>query len=113
MLKKSNINYRQSLIMIKKQVHLQVEQLLGQVETQLSSATKGQLISKSEEMLKLTVAANKKTMTVTAPVQPDFLSEIVPAYDEKTFTLLQFSALQSKAEPVYSAPLHVHGLSWR
>ena len=99
--------------MIKKQVHLQVEQLLGQVETQLSSATKGQLISKSEEMLKLTVAANKKTMTVTAPVQADFLSELVPAYDEKTFTLLQFSAPQSKAEPVYSAPLHVHGLSWR
>merc|ERR1719427_780272 len=91
----------------------QVEQLLGQVETQLSSATKGQLISKSEEMLKLTVAANKKTMTVTAPVQPDFLSEIVPSYDASTFCITEFSKLRHKGDPVYSEALNVNGLSWR
>jgi len=93
----------------------QVEQLLGQVETQLHTSTKGQLIAKSEELLQLAVAANKKPMAafVTAPVQPDFQSEIVPAYDEKTFSMTHFSLLQSKADPVYSPPLHVHGLSWR
>jgi hypothetical protein len=93
----------------------QVEQLLGQVETQLHTSTKGQLIAKSEELLQLAVAANKKPMAafVTAPVQPDFQSEIVPAYDEKTFSMSHFSLLQSKADPVYSPPLHVHGLSWR
>jgi len=93
----------------------QVEQLLGQVETQLHTSTKGQLIAKSEELLQLAVAANKKPMAafVTAPVLPDFQSEIVPAYDEKTFSMSHFSLLQSKADPVYSPPLHVHGLSWR
>jgi len=93
----------------------QVEQLLGQVETNLHTSTKGQLIAKSEELLQLAVAANKKPMAafVTAPVLPDFQSEIVPAYDEKTFSMSHFSLLQSKADPVYSPPLHVHGLSWR
>jgi tripartite motif-containing protein 37 len=37
----------------------------------------------------------------------------VPQYDEKTFTMSQFSGLQAKADPVYSPPLHVNGLSWR
>jgi tripartite motif-containing protein 37 len=37
----------------------------------------------------------------------------VPQYDEKTFTMSLFSALQAKADPVYSPPLHVNGLSWR
>lgn len=93
----------------------QVEQLLGQVETKLHTSTKGQLIAKSDELLQLAVAANKKPMAafVTAPVLPDFQSEIVPAYDEKTFSMSHFSLLQSKADPVYSPPLHVHGLSWR
>merc|ERR1719481_842087 len=93
----------------------QVEQLLGQVETKLHTSTKGQLISKSDELLQLAVAANKKPMAafVTAPVLPDFQSEIVPGYDEKTFSMSHFSLLQSKADPVYSPPLHVHGLSWR
>ena len=46
-------------------------------------------------------------------MQPHFQSEIVPQYDEKTFTMSQFSGLQAKADPVYSPPLHVNGLSWR
>jgi len=92
-----------------------VEQLLTQVESQLHSSTKGQLIAKSDDLLQLTVAANKKPMAafVTAPVQPDFQSEIVPSYDEKTFSMSHFSVLQGKADPVYSPPLHVNGLSWR
>merc|ERR1719474_720844 len=93
----------------------QVEQLLGQVETNLHTSTKGQLIAKSEELLQLAVAANKKPMAsfVATPVQSDFQSEIVPSYDEKTFSMSHFSVFQSKADPVYSPPLHVHGLSWR
>merc|ERR1719186_463814 len=93
----------------------QVEQLLSEIETQLHSASKGQLIAKSAALLQTAVAANKKPMAsfVTAPVQPDFQSEIVPQYDEKTFCMNQFSTLQNKADPVYSPPLHVNGLSWR
>ena len=93
----------------------QIEQLLGQVESQLLSASKGQLIAKSEDLLQLAVAANKKPKAtfVTGSVQADFQSEIVPGYDEKTFSMSQFSLLQSKADPVYSPPLNINGLSWR
>ena len=93
----------------------QIEQLLGQVESQLLSASKGQLIAKSEDLLQLAVAANKKPKAsfVTGAVQADFQSEIVPGYDERTFSMSHFSLLQSKADPVYSPPLTVNGLSWR
>ena len=66
-------------------------------------------------MLELTMTANKKPRPtlVTGSVLPDFQSEIVPSYDEKTFSMSQFSQLQSKADPVYSPPLNVNGLSWR
>lgn len=40
-------------------------------------------------------------------------SEIVPQYDSSTFVMNNFSQLQHKADPVYSPPLHVNGLSWR
>ena len=48
----------------------QVEQLLASIETQLSTASKGQLISKSSEILQLALVANKKPMPsfVTAQV---------------------------------------------
>ena len=61
----------------------QIEQLLGRVESQLLSASKGQLIAKSEDLLQLAVAANKKPKAtfVTGAVQADFQSEIVPCYD--------------------------------
>jgi len=50
---------------------------------------------------------------VTAPVPTDFTSEIVPPYDCSTFVMNNFSALQQRADPVYSQPLQVSGLSWR
>lgn len=50
---------------------------------------------------------------VTAPVPTDFTSEIVPPYDSSTFVMNNFSALQQRADPVYSQPLQVNGLSWR
>lgn len=57
----------------------------------------------------------KKPMAsfVTAPVPADFQSEIVPSYDSSTFVMQNFRALQRKADPVYSPPLHINGLCWR
>ena len=48
-----------------------MEQLLGTIESQLSTATKGQLIAKSAELLQLASVANKKPMPsfVSAQVQ--------------------------------------------
>lgn len=42
-----------------------------------------------------------------------YFSEIVPGYDSATFAMQNFTQLQLKADPVYSAPLHVNGLCWR
>ncbi|VDP92170.1 unnamed protein product [Echinostoma caproni] len=39
--------------------------------------------------------------------------KIVPPYDSSTFTLQNYSILRQRADPVYSQPLHVGGLSWR
>jgi tripartite motif-containing protein 37 len=50
---------------------------------------------------------------VTAPVPSDFTSEIVPPYDSSTFVMNNFGALQQRADPFYSQPLQVNGLSWR
>ena len=40
-------------------------------------------------------------------------SEIVPQYDTSTFVMKNFSVLRQRADPVYSPPLNVSGLSWR
>lgn len=37
----------------------------------------------------------------------------MPQYDTSTFVMKNFSVLQQRADPVYSQPLHVSGLSWR
>lgn len=50
---------------------------------------------------------------VSAPVPADFTSEIVPPYDSSTFVMNNFTALQQRADPVYSQPLQANGLSWR
>ena len=42
-----------------------------------------------------------------------YFSEIVPQYDCSTFVMNNFSGLQQRADPVYSQPLNVSGLSWR
>jgi len=50
---------------------------------------------------------------VSPPIPADFSSEIVPGYDTSTFCITNFSLLRRKADPVYSEPLNVSGLSWR
>ncbi|XP_022914368.1 E3 ubiquitin-protein ligase TRIM37-like isoform X2 [Onthophagus taurus] len=93
----------------------QLEHLLHEIEHQLHTCTRSELISKSGELSRMIHAIRKKPMTsfVTAPVPADFHSEIVPSYDSSTFVMHSFSQLQRKADPVYSTPLHCNGLCWR
>ena len=93
----------------------QLEALLQEVEHQLHTSTRSELILKSSDISRMIHQVRKKPMTsfVTAPVPADFHSEIVPGYDSATFAMQNFTQLQLKADPVYSAPLHVNGLCWR
>ncbi|KAI8502867.1 Tripartite motif containing 37 [Branchiostoma belcheri] len=86
-----------------------LESLLQEVEHQ------SELIAKSTELLQMFTQVHRKPMAsfVTAPVPADFTSELVPPYDASTFVIQTFSVLQQRADPVYSPPLHVNGLSWR
>ncbi|KAK3861303.1 hypothetical protein Pcinc_023301 [Petrolisthes cinctipes] len=93
----------------------QLESLLQEIEHQLHTCSKSELIQRSSDLHSMITPVNKKPMAsfVTAPVPADFQSEIVPQYDSSTFIMNNFSQLQHKADPVYSPPLHVNGLSWR
>ncbi|KAM3854773.1 E3 ubiquitin-protein ligase TRIM37 isoform 3-T5 [Vipera latastei] len=92
-----------------------LESLLQEVEHQLRSCSKSELISKSSEILMMFQQVHRKPMAsfVTTPVPPDFTSELVPAYDSTTFVLENFSTLRQRADPVYSPPLQISGLCWR
>lgn len=92
-----------------------LESLLQEVDHQKRACSKHELISKSNELLKMFTQVHMKPMAsfVTAPVPADFTSEIVPTYDSSIFEMVGFSVLQQRADPIYSQPLHVCGLSWR
>ncbi|XP_078729954.1 E3 ubiquitin-protein ligase TRIM37 isoform X1 [Lampetra fluviatilis] len=92
-----------------------LESLLQEVEHQVRSCSKSELIMKSAEILQMFQQVHRRPMAsfVTAPVPPDFTSELVPAYDSSTFVLSNFSILRQRADPVYSPPLQVSGLCWR
>ncbi|XP_029029822.1 E3 ubiquitin-protein ligase TRIM37 isoform X2 [Betta splendens] len=97
-----------------------LESLLQEVEHQLHSCSKSELISKSPEILLMFQQVHRKPMQsfVTTPVPPDFTRytcqlELVPAYDSSTFVLVNFSTLRQRADPVYSPPLQISGLCWR
>ncbi|XP_063721024.1 uncharacterized protein LOC134847739 isoform X2 [Symsagittifera roscoffensis] len=89
--------------------------LLAGVENDMRAFKKSELIFKTKEMLNKFSLVWKKPMAsfVTAPVPADFTSELVPNYDSATFRISNFNQLQQKADPVYSPPLVVNGLSWR
>lgn len=93
----------------------QLEALLQEIEHQLQTKRRSELIAHSAELSRMIHHVRKKPMAsfVTAPVPADFQSEIVPSYDSSTFVMQQFTQLQHKADPVYSPPLHVNGLCWR
>lgn len=65
--------------------------------------------NEKDKLLKteLSYVYNSKTVFLLS------FSEIVPQYDTSTFVMKNFSVLQQRADPVYSQPLHVSGLSWR
>ncbi|RXM95263.1 E3 ubiquitin-protein ligase TRIM37 [Acipenser ruthenus] len=69
-----------------------LESLLQEVEHQLRSCSKSELISKSPEILLMFQQVHRKPMAsfVTTPVPPDFTSELVPGYDSSTFVLANF-----------------------
>lgn len=92
-----------------------LENLIHEVEGQLNDCGKSELIEKSGELMQMFKQVHRKPMAsfVTAPVPADFTSEIVPQYDSSAFVMENFGILQQRADPVYSQPLHVSGLSWR
>ncbi|XP_048582260.1 E3 ubiquitin-protein ligase TRIM37 isoform X2 [Nematostella vectensis] len=92
-----------------------LESLLQEVEHQLHSCSRSELIGKSGDLLQMFNQVHRKPMAsfVTPPIPADFTSEIVPSYDTSTFCITNFSMLRRKADPVYSEALKVNGLSWR
>ncbi|KAF7995109.1 hypothetical protein HCN44_004581 [Aphidius gifuensis] len=93
----------------------QLELLLQEIENQLTTSTRSELIIKSSELTRMIHQIRKKPITsfLTPQIPADFNSEIVPTYDCSTFVMQNFTQLQLKADPVYSLPLHVNGLCWR
>lgn len=93
----------------------QLEQLLDEIEFQMNSCSRSQLILKSPDLLKMIHQVRLKPMAnfLAAPVPVDFVSEIVPAYDTATFVMEKFSVHQRKGVPIYSNELNVNGLIWR
>ncbi|RXM97770.1 E3 ubiquitin-protein ligase TRIM37, partial [Acipenser ruthenus] len=81
-----------------------LESLLQEVEHQLRSCSKSELISKSPEILLMFQQVHRKPMAsfVTTPVPPDFTSELVPGYDSSTFVLANFR-YEYRVEMVHQA----------
>ena len=93
----------------------QLEALLDLAENARVKMSMSELINRSNDVVKKCQVAMSKPMAafVSCPVAADFVSELVPPYDCATFVLRNFSLCQQRAEPVYSAPLRVNGLTWR
>lgn len=94
----------------------QLETILQEIDHQLNTFSKSQLIMKSPELLKMIHQVRIKPISScyeTTPISADFVSEVVPPYDSGTFVMQSFSKLQQEAEPVYSSPLRTDGLCWR
>ena len=93
---------------------------MAEIERDLLSKTKSELISKQTEIIQRCqqlISRKPQASQLSSPnaslLSGDFMSEIVPEYDASTFTIHNFSQLQHKADPIYSPPLNVNGLSWR
>ncbi|XP_063701601.1 E3 ubiquitin-protein ligase TRIM37-like [Culicoides brevitarsis] len=94
----------------------QLETILKEIDHQLFTFSKSQLIMKSPELLKMIHQVRIKPISScyeTTPISADFVSEVVPPYDSGSFIMQNFSKLQQEAEPVYSSPLRTDGLCWR
>ena len=93
-----------------------IDTLVKEIEFEIKSSGKSDLINKQLQVVQKCQQINRKPMTsfVSSTVTAsDFTSEIVPQYDTSTFMINNFSQSQLKADPVYSPPLSINGLSWR
>ena len=98
-----------------------MESKMQEVEREIRTKTKSELIAKNTDIIQQCQSiTNRKPMasfvsssTLNSTSASDFISEIVPQYDSTTFTIYNFTQLQHKADPIYSMPLNVNGLSWR
>lgn len=95
----------------------QLEQLLQTVEAQLTSCSRSELIGGAPDILRCLGEALGRGGPAGGPPSPpgpeEFPSEMVPPYEGSVFVVRGFSLLQQRADPVYSAPLTVSGLTWR
>ncbi len=102
-----------------------LESMIQEIENDIRSKSKSELILENIELIKKCKHFNNRkpmTSSVTASSSisfaslngsNNFISELVPQYDTSTFTIHNFSQFQHKADPIYSPPLNVNGLSWR
>lgn len=88
-----------------------METMAVQVEMEVRTKTKSELIMQQADVIqKCQAVTSRKPITsclLGYPNLNDFTSEIVPNYDTSTFTLINFSRLKNKADPIYSPPLNV------
>ncbi|XP_028396496.1 E3 ubiquitin-protein ligase TRIM37-like [Dendronephthya gigantea] len=92
-----------------------LESHLQEVEDQLHSCSKSELITNTGDLLVKFNEIHKKPIGsfVSPPIPADFTSEIVPLFETSTFCITNFSSVRRKADPVYSDCLEVNGLCWR
>ncbi len=95
-----------------------MESMIQDIESDVRIKTKSDIILNQADILqKCLQLTTRKPMAsfVTEGINANdqFTSEIVPQYDSSTFSISGFSQLQNKADPIYSPPLYVNGLSWR
>ncbi|CAN7984830.1 unnamed protein product, partial [Ixodes hexagonus] len=96
----------------------QLEQLLQAAETQLTSCSRSELIARSPDIVGRLGELLQRQPPCSPPLllpggAQEFPSEMVPPYEASVFLLRGFSLLQQRADPVYSRPLVVSGLTWR
>ncbi|XP_041349758.1 E3 ubiquitin-protein ligase TRIM37-like [Gigantopelta aegis] len=92
-----------------------LESIILKANQAMVMSSQGDLILNSRNMLELFKQVLRRPMCsfVSGQVPADFTSEIVPQYDNSEFVMKHFSVLRQRADPVYSSPLNVSGLSWR
>jgi tripartite motif-containing protein 37 len=100
-----------------------MESTIQDIEVEIRNKSKSDLIIKSNDIIKkceeiengkpISSFASATISSSCFSSSNEFISELVPQYDSSTFTIYNFSQFQHKADPIYSPPLNVNGLSWR
>lgn len=93
----------------------ELERVVQDIDLQVNSGSRSQLINKSPEMLKSLMAGQEKSTYDFVPqhVPPDCASEIGPQYDTCSFSIEKFTQLQKDGLVVYSKSLLINGMCWR